>query len=78
MKQSAINDLEARTLQTSIETINERVNTLGVSEPVVQQYGLGENQILVELPGIENPGAGGGGDPVDVEAGGLCGGERTV
>ncbi len=56
MKQQAINDLNARTLQTSIDTINERVNTLGVTEPVVAPYGLGANQILVELPGIENLG----------------------
>ena len=56
MKQQAINDLKARTLATSIDTINERVNTLGVTEPMVAPYGLGENQILVELPGIENLG----------------------
>ena len=55
MKLSAINDLEARTLETSKETINERINSLGVSEPLVQTYGLGKNQILVELPGISNP-----------------------
>ena len=28
--------------------------TLGVSEPVIQEYGLGDNQILVELPGISD------------------------
>jgi preprotein translocase subunit SecD len=56
MKQTAITDMNARTLQTSIDTINERVNTLGVSEPVVAPYGLGANQILVELPGVENLG----------------------
>ena len=27
---------------------------LGVSEPVIQEYGLGDNQILVELPGISD------------------------
>ncbi len=47
MKQQAINDLYQRTLDTSIETIHERVNTLGVTEPVVAPYGLGANQILV-------------------------------
>jgi preprotein translocase subunit SecD len=52
MKQAAIRDLEARTLQTSIETIRERVDSLGVSEPIIEQYGLGDNQILVELPGV--------------------------
>ena len=39
---------------TSIETIRERIDKLGVTEPVIQKYGLGENQILVELPGIDN------------------------
>jgi preprotein translocase subunit SecD len=55
MRPGAIRDLETRTLDTSIETIRERVDKLGVSEPVIQKYGLGENQILVELPGISNP-----------------------
>ena len=54
MKQAAINDLQARTLETSIETIRQRVDSLGVSEPVIQKYGLGDNEILVELPGIDN------------------------
>jgi preprotein translocase subunit SecD len=55
MKQSAINDLATRTVDTSIETIRERVDKLGVTEPVIQKYGLGENQILVELPGVDDP-----------------------
>ncbi len=55
MKQSAIAEREKATLNTSIETISERINKLGVSEPTVQQYGLGDNQILVELPGLDDP-----------------------
>ena len=54
MKQSAITDLKTRTLNTSIDTIRERVDKLGVTEPTIQKYGLGENEILVELPGISN------------------------
>ena len=54
MKQAAIRDVNERTLDTSIETIRERVDKLGVAEPVIQKYGLGDNQILVELPGVEN------------------------
>ncbi len=54
MKQAAINDLETRTLDTSIETIRERVDSLGVTEPVIEKYGLGANQILVEIPGVDN------------------------
>ena len=55
MKQAAVRDLSERTLDTSIETIRERVDKLGVAEPLIQRYGLGENQILVELPGIPDP-----------------------
>jgi preprotein translocase subunit SecD len=54
MKLAEIKDMRERTLETSIETIRSRVDSLGVAEPVIQKYGLGEDQILVELPGIEN------------------------
>jgi preprotein translocase subunit SecD len=54
MKPSYQADLEKRTLAQSIETIRDRVDTLGVSEPVIQEYNLGANQILVELPGISD------------------------
>jgi len=46
--------MEDKTVQQAIETIRDRVDTLGVSEPVIQAYGLGKNQILVELPGIDD------------------------
>jgi preprotein translocase subunit SecD len=55
MKQAAIRSLSERTLETSIETIRERVDKLGVTEPTIQKFGLGENQILVELPGVSDP-----------------------
>ncbi len=54
MKPSAVKALRERTLDTSIETIRGRVDSLGVSEPVIQKYGLGEDQILVELPGVSD------------------------
>ena len=54
MKPSAITSLESHALDTSIETIRDRIDKLGVSEPTIQKYGLGENQILVELPGVAN------------------------
>ena len=56
MKHAAILDLEQRTLETSIETIRARVDSLGVAEPVIEQYGLGDNEILVQLPGISDAG----------------------
>lgn len=56
MKPSAIADLKNRTLQQAIDVIRQRVDSLGVSEPVIQEYNLGSNQILVELPGVDDPG----------------------
>jgi preprotein translocase subunit SecD len=54
MKPMALTALEKKTVQQAIEALGDRVNALGVSEPVIQEYGLGDNQILVELPGVEN------------------------
>ncbi|SEG22213.1 preprotein translocase subunit SecD [Bryocella elongata] len=55
LKQQAIRDTESRTLDVSIETIRERIDKLGTLEPVVEKYGLGDDQILLELPGVFDP-----------------------
>src|SRR6185437_6512609 len=47
-------DLDSRTVQQAISTITDRVNALGVTEPQIAPYGLGQNQILVELPGVSD------------------------
>ena len=54
MKAPFESDLDKRTVDEAIETIRDRVDALGVSEPLIQEYGLGANQILVELPGISD------------------------
>jgi len=54
MKAAYERDLDSRTVQQAIESITDRVDALGVSEPLIQEYGLGANQILVELPGISD------------------------
>jgi len=55
MKASALNDLKERTVEQSIEAIRSRVDTLGVSEPLIERHGLGQDQILVQLPGVDDP-----------------------
>lgn len=55
MKTSAEAELKNRTVQQSIEAITRRVDTLGVSEPVVEEHGIGNYQILVQLPGVDDP-----------------------
>ena len=42
-------------MQQAIETIRNRIDQLGVSEPVIQEHGLGDYQILVQLPGVDDP-----------------------
>lgn len=55
LKPTAVSAIKDRALQQSIETISNRINQLGVTEPTVQQHGLGAYQILVQLPGIDDP-----------------------
>jgi preprotein translocase subunit SecD len=55
LKQSAISEIEGHALDQSLETINDRVNALGVAETNVQKYGVGDNELVVELPGISDP-----------------------
>src|SRR5580700_3913203 len=55
MKPQQLTDLKNRAVQQAIETIRNRVDKLGVSEPVIQEHGLGDYQILVQLPGVDDP-----------------------
>jgi preprotein translocase subunit SecD len=55
MKPTVVADLKKRALEQAIEVIRTRVDSLGVSEPVIQEYNLGAYQILVELPGVDDP-----------------------
>ncbi len=56
MKPSSLNDLKNRAVTQAIETIRNRIDALGVSEPTIQEHGLGQYQILVQLPGVDDPG----------------------
>jgi preprotein translocase subunit SecD len=55
MKQQSLTQLKKRAVEQAIETIRNRIDQLGVSEPVIQEHGLGEYQILVQLPGVDDP-----------------------
>jgi preprotein translocase subunit SecD len=55
MKPQQLSQLKTRAVQQAIETIRNRVDKLGVSEPVIQEHGLGDYQILVQLPGVDDP-----------------------
>src|SRR5271155_5000201 len=55
MKPQSLVDLKDRSVAQAIETIRNRVDGLGVSEPVIQEHGLGQYQILMQLPGVDDP-----------------------
>ncbi|MEA3340852.1 MAG: peptidylprolyl isomerase, partial [Chloroflexota bacterium] len=46
-------ELDADSMETARRIVENRVNSLGLTEPIVQAQG--ERRIIVELPGIENP-----------------------
>ena len=52
LKKTAITSLKKSALQQNVTTLRNRVNELGVAEPVIQQQG--DNRIVVQLPGIQD------------------------
>ncbi len=42
-------------MQQSLETIERRINALGLTEPTIQLHGRKDNEILVQLPGEGDP-----------------------
>ncbi len=55
MKPAIVKETKTKAQQQAIETIRNRIDQLGVSEPVIQEHGLGDYQILVQLPGVDDP-----------------------
>ncbi|MGA2594757.1 MAG: protein translocase subunit SecD [Bryobacteraceae bacterium] len=58
MRPSELVTLKRDTVDRSIQTISNRINQLGLTEPTVQQYGQAgtDFEFLVELPGVDDPG----------------------
>jgi preprotein translocase subunit SecD len=56
MKPQTLTELKNKAVSQAIETIGNRIDQLGVSEPTIQEHGLGQYQILVQLPGVDDPG----------------------
>ena len=52
LKNTAMVSLKKSALQQNVTTLRNRVNELGVAEPVIQQQG--DNRIVVQLPGIQD------------------------
>src|ERR1700733_8143926 len=54
MKPNVLVSTKAEAVTQAIQTIDRRINELGVSEPVVQEYGNRGDEIVVELPGVSD------------------------
>jgi preprotein translocase subunit SecD len=56
LRPSAVAAIKEQTMAQSIETIERRINALGLTEPTIQQRGgSNDNEILVQLPGEGDP-----------------------
>ncbi len=55
LRPAEIARIRAETLRQAVETIDRRVNALGLEEATVTEHGRGENEILVQLPGVGDP-----------------------
>ncbi|MDX1632469.1 MAG: protein translocase subunit SecD [Thermoanaerobaculia bacterium] len=42
-------------VRQALQTIRNRIDAFGVSEPVIQRQGLGGTRIVVQLPGVDDP-----------------------
>ncbi|HEY4664513.1 MAG TPA: protein translocase subunit SecD [Comamonas sp.] len=52
IKPEALRKVQEQALKQNITTLHNRINELGVAEPVIQQQGL--NRIVVQLPGVQD------------------------
>jgi preprotein translocase subunit SecD len=52
MKPNLVVQLREDTVTQALQTIERRVNELGVAEPVIARTGSSNDQIIVELPGV--------------------------
>ncbi len=57
MKPTDLQALKSETVKREIDTITNRIDQMGLSEPSVQQYGRSgaDYEILVQLPGVDDP-----------------------
>ena len=55
LKTSAAVNLRNQALMQAMETIRRRIDALGVTEPTISEYGQGDFELVVQLPGVDDP-----------------------
>ena len=52
LKPAALHEVQEQAIKQNITTLHNRVNELGVAEPVIQQQGA--DRVVVQLPGVQD------------------------
>ena len=55
LKTSSAVTIRNQALMQAMETIRRRVDALGVTEPTIAEYGQGDFELVVQLPGVDDP-----------------------
>src|SRR5260370_6283633 len=55
LRPTTIAAIQEQTMTQSVETIERRINALGLTEPTIQLHGRKDNEILIQLPGEGDP-----------------------
>ncbi len=55
LKPNLVVQLRDESVEQALQTIERRVNELGVAEPIVARSGAGGDEIIVQLPGVKEP-----------------------
>ena len=48
-------DIRDQAVRQAQQTINNRIDAFGVTEPVIQRQGLNSSRIVLQLPGVDDP-----------------------
>jgi preprotein translocase subunit SecD len=55
LKPSSAANIRNQALERAKNTVGNRINRLGITEPVIADYGQGNYELVVELPGVGDP-----------------------
>ncbi len=53
LKPARVDEIKHQAVTQDIETIRQRIDALGVTEPLIEEHALGSYQILIQLPGVD-------------------------
>jgi len=53
LKPARVDEIKHQAVTQAIETIRQRIDALGVAEPLIEEHALGSYQILIQLPGVD-------------------------